>query len=122
MDAVTLVAQAILRGGRVNWTDPAHPRLDVPETFVAPLEQQAIALRTLLARAALLRREVRAPGPEPILALPGVNAGRNECLTCGVAVTPGLFRCPTCQVAVALALGILPPQDPCAPPLRRRER
>jgi hypothetical protein len=123
MDAVTLVAKAIRQGGRVIWTDSARPRLEVPEAFAVPLQQHAATLRAILARAALLRGQAATPGPVPILTLPGIDAGLDECLTCGDAVAYGLFRCPTCQVAVALALGISPPEDPCAlPRLLRRER
>ncbi len=121
MDPVTLIAQAMLQGGRVLWTDPDRPRLEVPEPLAGPLRRHAAALREVLGRAAILRQQASALSPVPILTLPGVAAGPDECLSCGVAVMHGLFRCPTCQVAVAFALDIRPPEDPMAAPrLSRR--
>ncbi len=52
---------------------------------------------------------------------PGVTAGPDEFLSCGVAVMHGLFRCPTCQVAVAFVLDIRPPEDPMAAPRLSRQ-
>ena len=103
MTALETFSHALARGGKILWDTPGGPRIMVPKALRERLEVDRETIREILRRATIFREQVTRPGPWPILTLPHRQEGEG-CLSCGVAVRAGHFRCEVCALAVNLAL------------------
>lgn len=105
---VDLLVEALVRGAFVDWSDPGKPTIKaVPLAHAAQLRWEREALREILRRAGVFRRQaeefIRHGRTLPILGLPE-HEGDDGCLSCGAPIDPARFRCRVCAVAVNLAL------------------
>jgi hypothetical protein len=114
MGAVTVLgtfARGLADGGVVQ-LDTTPPSVRMASRWLDLLrerpEHEKAALREVLRRAVLFRRQLKvsAHGPIiPYLILPDVQSpGLGACISCGVAIH-GSWRCPVCLMAVYIALG-----------------
>ncbi len=106
MIGVVALTEVLTRGGRVVW-DGSCPRLLVPRDLKDRVLGSRATIREILRRASHFRaqavRFIREGQVPPALALPDCT-GEHGCLSCGVDVEPGHFRCEVCTLAVQLAL------------------
>jgi hypothetical protein len=101
----TALAEALERGGRVEWTPAERPRVLVPRSLRPKIEADRETVREVLRRAVIFRRQAGEPGPVPFLHLPECPESGPGCLSCGAALPPGRWcRCEVCEVAVRIAL------------------
>jgi hypothetical protein len=111
MTVLGTFARGLADGGVVK-LDTKPPRVRMAAKWLDLLrerpEHEKAALREVLRRAALFRRqfEVSAGGPIiPFLILPDApSPSRGACISCGVAVQSS-WRCPVCLMSVYIALG-----------------
>ncbi len=106
MEALTLLADALSNGGRVEW-EP-ETRLLLPRGVRQRLEPDRETIREVLRRAKVFREQaqefIRQGRLLPVLALPGAPETPGGCLSCGGTLYEGQYRCPMCALAVKLAL------------------
>ncbi len=79
------------------------PRTSSPSSPSSPPSSEVFR------RAAVFRAQMRERSVIPLLILPEVHDALDGCLSCGVPIPEG-FRCRLCQLAVHLALGLIPPE------------
>ena len=107
MAAVTVLTEALAQGGKVLWEPPERPKLILPKGTRERLEPDRETIREVLRRATILREQaqrfIRDGKALPLLALPE-HQGGTGCLSCGVPVKGGHFRCELCALAVTLAM------------------
>jgi len=107
MTPLAVLTEALSKGGRLLWDRPNKPRLMVPTALRERLESERDAVREVIRRATIFRQQalefIQCGQAVPILALPEAPAG-DGCLSCGVEIEPGHFRCEVCSLAVNLAL------------------
>jgi hypothetical protein len=107
MTAVAILSEALARGGRLLWDPPQKPRLLIPTALRAQLDPERETVREVIRRATIFRQQALAfiqPGQAlPILALPERPEGEG-CLSCGIPIDAGHYRCDMCALAVNLAL------------------
>jgi hypothetical protein len=101
-----LVDEALRRGVRVLW-DP--PRFRGPSPALALAKQAGDTAREVLRRAVIFRTQAEEPGVILLLTIPGAPDSPGGCISCGIPIPHGEFRCPLCQTAVRLALDFAQP-------------
>ncbi len=110
---VRLLTEVLADGGRVLWDPPERPRLLIPKGVRERLETNRDTIREILRRATHFRDQavtfIQYGRVLPRLALPD-RTGERGCLSCGVDVEPGHFRCEVCDLAVKIALEATPCQ------------
>lgn len=107
METVTVLAEALARpGARVELGPP--PQLWIAKTYRERLEPDRETVREVLRRATVFREQaaqfIEDGRPLPVLALPGTLETPGGCISCGVDLAGGRYRCPVCALAVSIAL------------------
>ncbi len=106
MSGCTALEEALAQGGRVIF-EADRPRLLVPKGMRDKIQEDIATVREVLRRATLFRGQANSHGLVPLLVLPDYQGG-GGCLSCGISVGSGHFRCQLCVLAVALALDMKP--------------
>jgi len=106
VEGVTVLIEALSRGGKVDWISPDRPRLRVPKEMGAAIQADIEDIREVLERAVIFKKQLNGSGPFSLMILPQARNLTEGCISCGEDVPEGKMRCPHCQVAACIALDI----------------
>ncbi len=114
MTGAMAIAEALDRGGRVEWSPAERPRLLVPRSLRPKVEANRETVREVLRRAVIFREQAEGFMREgqcfPPFYLPyHPGDGPGLCTACGAPLSPGRWcRCEVCDLAVRIVLDLAP--------------
>jgi hypothetical protein len=103
-----ILAEAISKGGWVDWKSKSKPRVLVPKGYGAQLKKENHEIREVMRRAVAFRGQLKEHSPVPLFVLPEGKNADTGCISCGEETPGEQIRCPLCQAAAWIALGIVP--------------